>query len=218
VAIEENMRIWGAGILLALAGCGGVIANGDSASDSGASSKASDAGSPQDSAVISTPVGISPITVPAYAFTPIDTTDWLAVDTTSSCSFDITTGGATVSVVGSRVVAFVAGTEIPYLAFGCSGQTGGKTYSFLGGTISYQGNDDSQWAYVNVDQTTVWIDDEHIAGCDLEEWSAAFGTIGTEVSGSFACNVISEQLGALQIANGYYDTVFTARTARDLPP
>ena len=162
---------------------------------------------------------------------PIDTSQWR---TDGTCSFKWGQYGVDTGpylFTGTREIAFIAGTEIPYLVFGCSGSFEGTTLTFLGGTFtdpSDGGLSNPQWALLDRvvanpppewdGHDSYWLDDTQISKCNLTESSASFGTIGSAVSGTFACEEMAgtgHDLSA--VVDGTFGTVLSARVPFDLP-
>jgi hypothetical protein len=195
-------------LLLVLTSCGKVAGDESStndddpaAIDGGPEKQAQDAGS--DATTTTSAFDAS------MPFSPINTSTWLAVDATSSCSFEYRfdeENAPPYFVTGSRVIARVQGTEIPYVGFGCTGTIANQTITFIGGAL---GTDNPQWAWINVSNFSYWIYDEQVFNCDLTENAAHLGTLGSEVSGTFSCTNIPGSPAPISISNGKYDTVFS---------
>ena len=205
---RRAMRWRGAWAFLVLASCGKLAANDAVNGTDDAPSKNADGGVlPQDSGSFAAPVDA------AIPFTPIDTSSWPAAAGDAACAFDVRFSGEntpTFHVSGQRVSASLEGTEIPYVGFGCSGEIGGASYTFLGGTLSYQESVEPQWAYVYTANDEFFVAGEQVAtACDLEETDDAFPTIGSNVSGSFSCTYLPGTEGAITISNGTFGTTLS---------
>lgn len=208
------MRLRWVGALLVLASCGKVagddaITSGDDPQiDSGISYE--DAGKQAQDA---SPHGSTIVVDSSVPASTIDSSTWSLTSTTSSCSFEFRydeENAPPYFVTGTRVIARIMGTEIPYVGFGCTGAFGPNgTATFIGGTASYDGQNNPQWAYVDIDGSLYSVDDAHISECDLSENAASLGTIGSEVSGTFSCLGLPGSPAPITITNGKYDTVFS---------
>jgi hypothetical protein len=210
------VKPWGAATLILAAGCGGAIASSDVTTSN---DDPPDAGAPltnrYDGGFTKPPP--PPVIDAGLHFTPVDTSQWR---TDGTCSFNAVLLGTDtpLTVTGERVVAFIAGNEVPYLVFGCSADIGSGTVTFLGATNTEDGAVAPQWALLDWNGSSYWVDDAHISQCKLVETSTSFGSVGTPVSGSFSCGAMpTSNVVYANVESGTFSTILSNPVAFTIP-
>ncbi len=122
-------------------------------------------------------------------FLAIDTTTWLDTGASNgACSF-VAVGG---KVQGDKVITFVGGGEIPCLYLGCSGMNeSAHRVTFLG-KVAIDGTSTiaPQFAWLDIDQTSFFVDNVDIAQCDLNGSLPSGASLGDPASGTFVCTAM----------------------------